>query len=85
MRVRFTNPRVAKVFEAAEGFPDRVVHIPKIYVGLISNISFAGALKMEAGKTNLLFRKKKEEEKLEEPPAQEPPATEQTETTPATD
>lgn len=69
MRVHFTNPRVAKEFTAAEGFPDRVVNIPKLYQGPLSNISFAGALKMVESKSNLIF---KNEKKVKEPAAETP-------------
>jgi hypothetical protein len=68
MRVQFTNPRVAKEFTAAEDFPDRMVHIAKIYTGMLSNISFAGALRMVERKSNLIFKKEKEVKK--EPPAE---------------
>jgi hypothetical protein len=79
MRVQFTNPRVAKEFTAAEGFPDRMVNIAKIYMGMLSNISYAGALKMVAGKSNLLF---KNEKAVKETPA---PQAEEQKPTPETD
>lgn len=63
MRVQFTNPRVAKEFTAAEGFPDRMVHIAKMYTGMLSNISYAGALRMVERNSNLIFKKEKEVKK----------------------
>lgn len=77
MKVEFTNPRVAKEFIATDGYPDRVVHIPKIYMGLLSNISFAGALKMVERKSNLINRKQPVE--TEQPPVQAPETEKQSE------
>lgn len=76
MRVEFTNPRVAKNFVAAEGFPDRMVRIAKVYEGMLSNISFAGAKRMVDGKSNLIFKKEEEAAPNPLPPAEELPATE---------
>jgi hypothetical protein len=71
--LQFTNPRVAKKYRCLM-HKDRMIHLPKIYSGLLSNISFAAAKAMHLAGTNLL-------EPIAPPPQEAPPEP----TTDATD
>lgn len=70
--LQFTNPRVAKNW-VCKVQKDRTIHLPAIYSGELSNISYAAAQAMWRAGTNLLERKPEQQPEPDEAPAPSEP------------